>query len=249
MPAAPLTVTALLSLSTILGVFHLAFGDVVEPSSALVAGGGMVVMTIVASAGMLLARGRWAAPTGAAIALTWIGVALANPLDALALAALAAAAAALAAALGPWLRRWLRHFPRADGPPPAAVVILLTLLATPVVAAFAAPGGIPVAGVALSIWSVALAVAVARAALGSLSAIRVLHPALALVAAIGAGLPGGLAIGAVGAATAALAWRRDVRIALAPAAPQRSSAVAIPPELVPPDILEAAGLDDTGRPR
>jgi hypothetical protein len=45
------------------------------------------------------------------------------------------------------------------------------------------------------------------------------------------------------------AWHRDVALAIAPAAPSRGTAVAIPPELVPPEILEAAGLDERGRPR
>lgn len=249
MPAAPLTVTALLSLSTVLGTLHLAFGGVVDPSAALVAGAGLVVFTIVAASGTLLARGRWAAPADAAVALTWIGLAVVVPLEGLSIALLVVAAAALAAALGPWLRRWLRRLPRADGPPPAAVVLLLALMATPVAAALASPNGIGIGAVVLAAWSAALALGIARMLPGSLLAARVVHPALAIAAAVETGMPGGAVITATAAVVAAMAWRRDVALAITPVSPRRGDAIAIPPELVPPEILEAAGLDDRGRPR
>lgn len=249
MPAAPLTVTALLTLCTILGASQLAFGEVLAPSSAVVAGIGLVMMTLVAASGILLARGRWATPTGVAIAATWIGTALAAPLGVLSLAVVASGGLALFALLGPWLSRWLRHLPRADGPPPAAVVMLLALVALPAVASLSSPDGVGVAVPALSLWSVGLALALARLAAGSLLAVRILHPMFVVGAAAAIGLPGGLAVVAAGGAATAMAWRRDVGLAVAPAVPRRSDAVAIPPELVPPDVLEAAGLDDTGRPR
>lgn len=249
MPAAPLTVTALVAFATLLGGFQLAFGDLLDPVSAAVAGAGMVILAIVAASGTLLARGRWAAPTDAAIGATWIGIAVAGPLGPLSIALLAAGALALAAASGPWLHGWLRRLPRADGPPPAAVVLLLALLATPVVAAFASPSGMPVLSVVLAAWSALLAMGLARILPGSLLAARVLHPALCAAAAVAAGVPGGAPLVAVGVVATAAAWRRDVALAIAPAVPRRSDAVAIPPELVPPEILEAAGLDDRGRPK
>lgn len=249
MPAAPLTVTALVATSTLLGALLLSLGQALAPSSAVVAGLGMVVATVVASAGTLLARGRWAAPLDAAIAVTWIGVAVAAPLDGLSVSLIAVAAVAVTASLGPWLGRWVRHLPRADGPPPAAVVMLLTLVATPAAAALSSPGGIGPGAITFAGWSLLLAVALARITVGSLTAARVLHPAAAVAAAIESGWPGGLVIAAAGALVACLAWRGDVTLAVAPAAPRRGEVFAIPPELVPPEVRESAGLDQSGRPR
>jgi len=248
-PAAPLTVTALVSSATVLGALHLAFGSTFDAATSLVTGAGMVLLTVVAASGTLLARGRWAGPTDAAIALTWIGIAVASPLRALSIAVLTVAAGALTASLGPWLRRWLRHLPRADGPPPAAVIVLLTLVATPTIIGLASTDGVGPGGIALSVWSVALAFGLARLVSGSLAAVRVLHPVASIAVAVEAGLPGAVAVVAAGVTAAALAWRREVGLAIAPAVPRRADAFAIPPELAPPEVLDAAGLDETGRPR
>ncbi len=249
MPAAPLVVTALVVSTTVLGTIGVAFGDAFGPGPAVVVVAGMIGLTLVAASGTLLARGRWAAPADAAIALTWIGVSVASPIDGLAVAALVVSAAALAGATGPWLRGWLRRRPRADGPPPVAVVLLLALVATPPAVAFASPHRLPVAAVVLAAWSPLLALALARIAPGALAGSRVIHPALTIAAAVAVGLPAGAVVAAPGALVTVLAWRRDLARAIAPAVPIRGEAFAIPPELAPPEVLEAAGLDERGRPK
>src|SRR3972149_4436452 len=152
----------------------------------------MVILAIVAASGTLLARGRWPAPTDAAIGATWIGIAVAGPLGPLSIALLAAGALALAAASGPWLHGWLRRLPRADGPPPPALPVVLA------------------AGSAL------LAMGLARILPGSLLAARVLHPALCAAAAFAAGVPGGAALVAVGVVATAAGRRWGGALALAP---------------------------------
>jgi hypothetical protein len=93
---------------------------------------------------------------------------------------------------------------------------------------------------------VALALALGRAVPGSLTAARWLHPALGVVAALLAGAPQGFTVAAAALAASTLAWTRDVRLAVVPPA-HDPSVVAFPPELVAPEILAAAGLDDRGR--
>jgi hypothetical protein len=78
--------------------------------------------------------------------------------------------------------------------------------------------------------------------------VRTLHLPLAVTAAVALGAPAGLALGAAAATETALAWRRDVHLAISPLVPERASTVPIPPELVNPAIMEAAGLDDRGLP-
>jgi hypothetical protein len=51
----------------------------------------------------------------------------------------------------------------------------------------------------------------------------------------------------LGGAAAVAGWRREVAVALAPPLVRRSDPMRIPPELAPPDVLDAAGLDDRGR--
>jgi len=249
MPAAPLVITALVVASTVLGTLGLAFGDWLTPGPAIVAVIGMVILTLVAASGTLLARGRWAGPIDAAVAAAWIGTAVATPLDALGWATILVAGAALAAVTGPWLRGWLRHRPRADGPPPVAVALLLALLATPPAIAFASPEGLPIPAVVLCAWAPLLALALARITPGALAGTRVIHPALSVAAGVALGLPGGIVAIGLGAFVTVLGWRRDLALAIAPAVPIRGEAYAIPPELAPPEILEAAGLDEHGRPK
>jgi hypothetical protein len=53
-------------------------------------------------------------------------------------------------------------------------------------------------------------------------------------------------VGAAGLVAAAPSWRREVLLAVQPILPSRGN-VAIPPELVDPALLDAAGFDDRGR--
>jgi hypothetical protein len=129
------------------------------------------------------------------------------------------------------------------------VIALLLLLATPAMVAVTSPGGISAAGWALAGWSLALALGLARTVPGALIGLRVIHPLASIGAGITAGAAAAVALGVLGGAAAVAGWRREVAVALAPALVRRSDAMRIPPELAPPDVLDAAGLDDLGRRR
>ncbi|HEX9645228.1 MAG TPA: hypothetical protein VGC11_14650 [Acidimicrobiia bacterium] len=250
MPPAPLSIAASLAAASLAGALHLAVDDTpfAAESAALVAMG-MVVLSVTSIAGVLLSRGRWSRPVAAGVAAGWIALASSSDPSWLSLATIGLAAAALGGTLGPWLGRWLRHRPSTDGPPPAAVIALLLLLATPAMVAVTSPGGISAAGWALAGWSLALALGLARTVPGALIGLRVIHPLASIGAGITAGAAAAVALGVLGGAAAVAGWRREVAVALAPALVRRSDAMRIPPELAPPDVLDAAGLDDLGRRR
>ncbi|MEK7253052.1 MAG: hypothetical protein AAB198_07385 [Actinomycetota bacterium] len=247
MPAAPLIVALLIVVTSGVGWVTLALAP--EPfavSAAVLFSGGLAILTIVAVSGTLLARGRWARHLGTTVALAWIGVGAA--VDTLwGNAVIAVGAGALAANLGPWLGRWLRRLPSTDGTPPAAVVALLALLLTPPAVAIAGPGGVAPASWAFAAWSVLLALALGRTVPGALTAARLAYPAAAIFASIAVGFPTAIPILVSGAVVAVLCWRRDLAVAIAPILPRSGEALRIPPELAPPEVLEAAGADDTGR--
>lgn len=246
MPPAPIVVAVTLAAASIGGALHLAFDDgPLSAEAAVLVAGGMIVLTLVAVSGVLLARGRWAQPTAAAVAAGWMAITAPGDVTPLAALTLAVAAVALSGSIGPWLRRWLRHRPAVEGPPPAAVVSLLLLLAVPVAIGLTVPDGVPWHAWALAAWSLALALALARVVPGSLFALRMLHAPACLVVGALIGAAALLVVGTLGISGAAMAWRREVAVAMTPDRPPTS--LRIPPELAPPGVLDAAGADESGR--
>ena len=247
MPAAPLIVAFLIVVTSGIGWMTLALAP--EPfavSSAVLFSAGLAILTVVAVSGTLLARGRWARHLGTIVALAWIGVGAVvdTPWGN---AVIVVGAAALAANLGPWLGRWLRRLPSTDGTPPAAVIALLALLLAPPAIAVAGPGGVATVSWAFAAWSVLLALALARTTPGALTAARLAHPTAAMAASIVVGFPTAIPILLSAAVVSVLCWRRDLAVAIAPIMPRAGQALRIPPELAPPEVLEAAGVDDSGR--
>lgn len=247
MPRSPFVIAALVTAAVLVAGARLVFGETVyRTSSGTLVAGGLLLITVVSLAAFLVGRTRWSryALYGCVGSSLAAGSAGDGSPSWWALAALSTAA--LAGLIGPWPDRWLRRLPAADGPPAAATALLVVLVATPAFSGFAAPLGTHRAVWAWAGWSVVLALALARAIPGSLTAARWLHPALGLVVGLLAGAPQGFTVAAAALAASTLAWTRDVRLAVAP--PDRDpSVVPFPPELVSPDVLAAAGLDDRGR--
>lgn len=246
-PAAPLVVALLVTAATVTGAVVVALDPApLAPSSALLFAAGMALATVAAIAGILLARGRWAGRVGTGLALTWIavGALLESPAG---IAVVLVAAAALAATAGPWLGRWLRRLPTTGGVPAAAVVALLTLVLTPPALALADRAQVAAVTWGFAGWSLLLALLVARAVPGSLLLVRWMHPVAAAATAISAGFPVAVVPLVAAAIVASLAWRRDLASALAPMLPESGGVFRLPPELAPPEVLEAAGADATGR--
>lgn len=237
-----------LAAASLVGAIHLVVDTTrFDAGAAALTAVGMVIIAVTAVSGVLLARGRWSQPVAAAVGASWIAIAASSPVSGLSLATIALAGLVLAGSLGPWLARWLRHRPSIEGPPPAAVVTLLLLLATPAAIGVASIGGLSPVGWSLAGWSVLLAFALARAVPGALSAARLVHPAASVAVGLTISTTGTILLGGLGVAVAMAAWRREVAIAIAPRSIERSNAVRIPPELAPPGVLDAAGVDESGK--
>ena len=247
-PPAPLVVAVSLSGASIAGAIHLAFGHTpFAPGAAALTATGMTVLTLVAVSGVLLARGRWSRSTAVVVASGWIALGASGDLALAGATTIGLATIALSGALGPWLRRWVRHRPAVEGPPPAAVALLLLLLAVPVAVGVSASDGVTWTGWVVAAWSLTLALALARTLPGALLAVRLLHaPACLAAGAVVGGLRGAMLVGGVGLAAAAFGWRGEVAAAVDPGVGGPGVTLRIPPELAPPGVLDAAGVDERG---
>ena len=218
------------------------------PSSAGLIALSMVSLTTIAVVGLLLVGGRWARRLGLVVTAAGGLVLVAAPSGWtwwLALPCLAGAAVGLA---GPWIDTQVRQRPAAAGPPAPAVLIPLLLVATPGLmgAASLRPAG--AAEWLIALICMATALWYARGGRGVMLGMRLLLPIAVVLSAVASGLPTGLAILAAGGTVVGLAWRHESRLAVRPLL-ERGRAVRIPPELAPPEILDAAGLDTRGRPK
>jgi hypothetical protein len=249
-PPAPLIVAVLLGLSALLGSVGLSLnGGPITSQAALllVAGGGL--LTVIAVSGVLLARGRWSRRLAIVVAGGWFTLALAGQIQVIDAATLTVSTGVAVIAVGPWLNRWLRRLPSATAPPPAAALLLILLVATPAIGGAAYWNTTSLTAMwALSAWSLLVAFGLARALSPALWAVRTLHVPVAATVAVVLGTPVGIVLVAAAAIESSLAWRKDVHLAVSPIIPERAPAVPIPPELVNPAIMEAAGLDDRGLP-
>ena len=207
----------------------------------------MIVMAAVAALGLVLARGRWARRLGGAVVVAQLALAVGLEGTVLGWVALGGTALALILLGGPWLDSFLRRLPPANPPPAAAVTLALGLLAVPGLLGLSAPGGVAWIHWVAALGAMTTGWAFSRAlALGLWSA-RLLVPGLVVAAGFRsppAGLTGLLALAV---AIAALAWSPAATRAVHPLVPQ-ADGVAVPPQLVPSDLLARAGYDERGRP-
>jgi hypothetical protein len=138
--------------------------------------------------------------------------------------------------------------PAAFGPPERAVLIPLILLGFPTLLGFAAWDEQAATTLVVGLTAPIAAIWYSRVLPGGLLAVRILWPALAIGLAVTLGLAPGVTSLVGGALVAVLAWHPSVKVAFHPPR-EKGTAYAIPPELAPPEVLDAARLDEKGRPR
>lgn len=202
--------------------------------------------TVVALTGMLVARARWARRLGLAVAAAHGVVAVITSPGFWWWTALTATAATAVSIAGPWLDGIVRGRPSASGPPPRVVLIALVVLGLPfglgVTAADDLVGTIVgLSALVAGFWFV-------RTLPGALVAVRIIWPAIAIGLAYPMGWPASAVAVFAGIAVGVLAWHPTVRNSVHPLV-ESGSRVPIPPELAPRDVLDAADIDDRGRPR
>lgn len=212
---------------------------------ALVIGIWMVAAATVALTGIVAGASRWAHRLGLAVAVAGLAIAVVVPVTPLWWAAVAASGLSLVALAGPPARGLVRQRQAAGGPPRRAVALGLVLFAAPAVTAVSAVDGLGTGWLWVAGSILVLAVYL-RAAPGALLAVRALAPAMAVAGAVDAPLPVSVTCLLGGAAVAGLAWGRSVRLSIRPLV-EPGRAVPIPPELAPGEVLDAAGVDSSGR--
>lgn len=250
MHRSPVVIAAVLFLASLAWALTLAFGSgpFATSSAALLAIDILLVGTVI-SVGVALSRGRWTRKAALVLLAGQALLAVFVDVDGWSVAAIVLTAGSIGLFAGPWLNTWLRKLPKADGPPPRAALLALSLIALPALVAVTAPTGVTAAGWVLSGFSLVAAFAYSRAWLTALWAVRTALPILGIVTAAALTWPGGLALGFGVVMLTALAWAPDSLQALLGTTPTPADPVAIPAELIPREVLDAAGLDERGRPQ
>jgi hypothetical protein len=212
---APVIVTGLFGIAEFLWSIQLtAHPDPFSPGSATLVVAGVVAYTAIATVGILLVRAPWARWLALCTAVVTVIVgSLDGKLGALPIAATAFSLLAVGGLAGPWLRIWLRQRP-GPGAGPIAVALPLVALAGLPLAGIAGATSAP--GLALAFTAPALAWSYARSFRWGLWGLRVVQPALAIVASIAVGGWGAVWLLAYAAVVAVLAWSPDARDAQSP---------------------------------
>jgi hypothetical protein len=206
----------------------------------------MLASAAVATVGMVVVGGRWAHRLGlAAIAMTVV-VAVARPIDPLWFIATLVSAAALLTLLSPAVTRTIRTLPSASGPPPRAIAPAVILLVTPAVIGMVGNEATPWALLVVGLTAPNAAFLYSRVIPGGLLVIRLLWPALALALSPLLGWVAGIVSAVIAVVVVATAWDRAVKASYHPPR-EVGSTFPIPPELAPPEVLDAAQIDEKGR--
>ena len=250
MHRSPLVVAATIVPASLGWALVLAFGSgpFVVSAAVLLATDLLILGTVVA-VGVVLSRGRWTRRSAFGLLGGQAVLGVFFEVDGWWIAAVLLTVISIGAVAGPWLNGWLRKLPGVDGPSSRVVSLNLGLIALPALVAVCAPGDIPVGGWLLSGFGLGAAWAYSQAWLPALWAVRIGLPVLGVVAAAPLAWPGALALGLGVVVLTALAWAPDVHQAFFPGTATPVHLIPIPPELAPPEVLDAAGLDDGGRPR
>jgi hypothetical protein len=215
--AAPMLVAAAIVLLAVAWSLQLAVApEPFSPGAGAVVATGLSLYALVATAGILIARGRWSARLGFVVVAGSLGLAVVTEPGLWYAVGLTLSAACLVGLAGPWMGSWLRKLPVAGGPGAIPVVLALGSLGLVAAVGVASPDGLGAGHGVLGGAGVLLAWAYARAQLWALWALRLVLPAIAAAAIAGSPWPGGLMLTAIVATLVAMAWRREARLAVQP---------------------------------
>jgi hypothetical protein len=214
----------------------------------LLIGLALVELATVSVVGMVISGGRWARRSALAVVATTLLIAVARPLDPIWVIALIASTLAGASMFTRSVTRGIRRLPAASGPPERAVLIPLILIGFPGFLGLATWDSSATTTLIVGLAAPIAALWYSRVLPGGLVAVRLLWPALAVALSPTQGLAPGTISLLGGVLVAFLAWDKTVKVAFHPPR-ETGSAYSIPPELAPREILDAAGLDEKGRPR
>lgn len=207
----------------------------------------LVVGGAVAALGLVLSRGRWARVVGSTAVAAQLSLAVVLDATIFGWVAVAATATTFVLLGGPWLDTFLRRLPPADPPPLPAVLLALGFVALPGILGVSAPGGTSGAHWIAAMAALLVGWAFARALGVGLWGARLVVPPLLVLAALQSPVGGAVLLVVCAVGVAVLAWSPPVGRAVHPLV-ARADGVAVPPQLVPSDLLAQAGYDERGRP-
>lgn len=206
---------------------------------------GMMLIATVSVVGLVVVGGRWAYRLGWVAVAVGAVVAVLRPVDLWwwigLVVTLAAGLMLVSVASG------VRKLPAAAGPGERAVLVPLVLITVPAIIGLLGVGPRWVA-LLVGLSAPLFAFFYSRVIFGGLLGVRIIWPALAVILAFFLDLPWGLVSALLGAGVAALAWHPSVQVAFHPPR-EVGSTFPIPPELAPTEILDAARIDDRGKPK
>lgn len=174
-------------------------------------------------------------------------IAVLRPVDVIWVVGVAVSALSLVAMLSPRLGASIRKLPSASGPPPRAVAPALILVATPCLIGLAGNDATPWALLVVGVTAPVVAFLYSRVIPGGLWCVRLVWPLLSVALSPLLGWTAGLMTVTIAVVVAVIAWHPTVKASYHP--PREVGTVfPIPPELAPQEVLDAAEIDDTGRP-
>lgn len=241
------TITAAaLFLASLLWVALITLHSPWEDGSGAMIGVSLISLAAVSTVGVLVAGSRWARRLAVAVVAVGALLAVTVEIGVVWLIALALSVFGAAEALGSGLNHLVGRRPSASGPPAQAIAIPLIALGWPASLAIVQQSGVDLSDWLAALTMIAIGFWYTKALTGSVWLTRLVAPLAAPLSLWLAGAPEGLVPAAAIAALTAFAWTRNARVSAAPLI-EKGTAVPIPAELAPGDVLDAAGLDDRGR--
>lgn len=243
----PPLIASLPLIAAIAWTVHLAIdGAGRDQGSVFLIGLGLMLSAVVSTVGMVVVGGRWARRLGLGVVTGCLLIAITTPVDASWIVALALTGLAAIALFSPTVTGGIRKLPAASGPPSRAVLLPLLLVGTPYVIGLVSWYGTAWPEIVVGVSAPISAFLYARAIWGGLLVVRIGWPVLALALAVQMDWPSGVAAAIIALGTLTLAWHPSVKVSFRPPR-ETGSAYPIPPELTPPEILDAAQIDEKGR--
>jgi hypothetical protein len=219
-----------------------------EAGAALLIGLGLLTGATVSTVGMALTGGRWARRMATIAMAGSLLLALARPVDPWWWAGVVATVVAVVGINSGASAELARKLPSATGPPGRAVALVVALLLVPLALGLGSWLGSNAFTVTVGVSAPIAAMWYSRVLPGGYYVARYGWPAVAVVLAPFQPLWASVVSASVGIVIAVIAADSSVRIAFYPPVEQ-GTAVPIPPELTPPDVLAEADLDERGRRR
>lgn len=219
-----------------------------DDQSVLLIGAGVLTTQAAATVGLLLSGGRWARRAAFATLAGCLVIALVRPIDNWWIVAIALTCLAFASLLTTPIVGLTRKLPSASGPPERAVLLTMTLVAAPLLIGLASWEGANAATLTVGISAPLSGLWYSRVMPGGLFIARYAWPSMAVGLSFLQPWPGGASCAVLGALVFLLGLDRSVKVAFHPPT-ETGSTYAIPPELTPPEVRGAAGIDERGRRR